>query len=532
MKKYVFAFFFFLISQLSQSQVACEWAVTYGSVPGVQYYVDDMVTDKAGNVYVYGIDFDTLGNDTGIIIKYDASGVQQWIKYDSLFSNYFGKIEVDKEGNVYIICAVSGFSFSADFMTVKFDSNGNTKWQKLYNGPADFTDVPTDVTVDDSLNVYVTGRSGGINTYYDFATIKYDSSGAEQWVARYDFSNNPGDLAYALVVDSLHNVYVTGQSLDTTNGSIVAVKYDVNGNQLWQKRVYGGVFSTPNCIAISQDGFIYVGGSDWAPGTSNYICIKYDTAGTEQWVARYDAQDTLPYTAYDFGRSLALDDSGNVFLTGSQFYGNGISDDFATVKFNKNGILEWVRTYNGGGGWDDAFSVLTDHYGNAYVFGQAQDTNPNFQMFTTIKYDGIGNTQWLATYPIIPQWSRHHAVSAGLDSLNNIYVSGDYSDLSVGQFLTVKYGVIAGFKENHISDKNVFLFPNPFHASSTLHLKLKVRTAKLKIYNTLGVMVRQEEISNSDSYTLSRGSLADGLYFYELRTNSSELIGTGKFIIN
>ncbi len=47
----------------------------------------------------------------------------------------------------------------------------------------------------------------------------------------------------------------------------------------------------------------------------------------------------------------------------------------------------------------------------------------------------------------------------------------------------------------------------------------------------MGSLVRDEPILNITSYTLHREGLSDGLYFYELRTNDSGLIGKGKFVI-
>jgi len=81
--------------------------------------------------------------------------------------------------------------------------------------------------------------------------------------------------------------------------------------------------------------------------------------------------------------------------------------------------------------------------------------------------------------------------------------------------------------------------PNPFHTTARLEInnsEFRIKNCDLKIYNTLGVLVRQEKISNlnpdSDrEYILHRDDLNDGLYFYELLTSDSSPIGTGKFII-
>ncbi len=60
-----------------------------------------------------------------------------------------------------------------DYVTVKYDSSGNELWVKRYNEPGNFQDRGRSIAVDDSHNVYVTGWSYGSGTNYDYATIKY-----------------------------------------------------------------------------------------------------------------------------------------------------------------------------------------------------------------------------------------------------------------------------------------------------------------------------------------------------------------------
>jgi hypothetical protein len=61
------------------------------------------------------------------------------------------------------------------------------------------------------------GSSVGSGTYSDYATIKYNSAGEEQWVARYNGPENTLDIATALAVDPAGNVYVTGFIIGATN---------------------------------------------------------------------------------------------------------------------------------------------------------------------------------------------------------------------------------------------------------------------------------------------------------------------------
>ncbi|MBK6772393.1 MAG: SBBP repeat-containing protein [Ignavibacteria bacterium] len=79
----------------------------------------------------------------------------------------------------------------------------------------------TSLAVDGSGNVYVTGYSTGSGQRFDYATIKYNSSGVQQWVARYNGPGNSIDYANSLAVDGSGNVYVTGISDGSGTGMIM-----------------------------------------------------------------------------------------------------------------------------------------------------------------------------------------------------------------------------------------------------------------------------------------------------------------------
>ena len=89
-------------------------------------------------------------------------------------------------------------------------------------------DVARSISVDDAGNVYVTGLSAGdiFPNEYDYATLKYNSAGVVQWIQRYNGPSNRNDQAYSLALDSIGNVYVTGESYDNGTGmDVVTIKY-------------------------------------------------------------------------------------------------------------------------------------------------------------------------------------------------------------------------------------------------------------------------------------------------------------------
>ncbi|HWH91742.1 MAG TPA: SBBP repeat-containing protein, partial [Candidatus Binatia bacterium] len=77
-----------------------------------------------------------------------------------------------------------------------------------YNGPGNYFDEARAIAIDSAGNVYVTGGSFGSGTGSDYATVKYDSSGQEQWVARYNVPGNDGASANSIAIDNAGNVYV------------------------------------------------------------------------------------------------------------------------------------------------------------------------------------------------------------------------------------------------------------------------------------------------------------------------------------
>jgi len=259
------------------------------------------------------------------------------------------------------------------------------EWVARYNGPADSLDCAEALALDPSGNIYVTGYSWGSGTHYDYATIKYDSDGNQLWVARYNGPGNGPDVAYALALDPSGNVCVTGYSYGSgTSSDYATIKYDSDGNQLWVARYNGPANDSDwgEALALDPSGNVYVTGYSTGSGTDyDYATIKYDQNGNQRWVARYNG----PANGEDRAVAMALDASGNVYVTGRS-YGSGTGEDYAIIKYDTNGNELWVARYNGpGNGQDRAEALTVDVSGNVYVTGCSYGSGTDYD-YATIKY--------------------------------------------------------------------------------------------------------------------------------------------------
>jgi hypothetical protein len=325
--------------------------------------------DDSGYVYVTG---------TSGTIKYDSEGNQLWAK-----SSYSVAMALDSSGHVYVL----GES-EDDYVTIKYDSSGNQLWVKTYDGSGNSSEAPRAIALDKSGSVYVTGSSGPTaeRTYNDdYATIKYDSSGNELWVRRYNGPKNSHDRAWGMAVDDLGNVCVTGYShAMMIDKAYATVKYDPLGKEVWAKRYNGPTIPNDDAaraIAVDPSGNIYVFGES----EQDYATVKYDRSGTQLWARTYNG----PGHSFDRARAIAVDCSGNVYVTGES-YGDKTRGDCATIKYDPDGNQLWLARYNGPeNGFDAPSAMAVDDSGNVYVTGH-NDLSDQTSDCLTIKYVQTG----------------------------------------------------------------------------------------------------------------------------------------------
>jgi hypothetical protein len=350
-----------------------------------------LAVDGSGNAFVTGVS-GFIGITT---IKYYPDGDTAWVRTYNGPDNegaWANAIAVDGWGNVYVTGSSIGSATSNDYVTIKYYPNGDTAWVRIYNGPGNDMDWANAIAIDASGNVFVTGLSSGSGTYYDYATIEYLANGNTAWAKRYNGPGNANDVALSIAVDGSGNVCVTGASDSSGTYDYATIKYDSNGNIAWVRRYNGPGNADDVALALAIDGSsnIYVTGysdSSSAGTDYEYATIKYYPNGDTGWVRRrysgpIDIMYGHPVTP------LALDDSGNVYVTGATGGTVGYPDsfDYGTIKYDSSGTMLWMKTYNGtGDGYDEAYSIAVDKSGKVYVTGESYGQG-SFEDYATIKY--------------------------------------------------------------------------------------------------------------------------------------------------
>lgn len=321
-------------------------------------------------------------------------------------------------------------------------SQVSQQWVSTYNSSGVQNDESKAVTTDLQGNVYVTGLITLSGTNTDITTVKYNPTGAQQWAVTYSGPSLRGDVPVGIAVDDSGNVYVTGSSRDASNiADYITIKYNSAGVQQWAK-IYtgptlGNNFDEPTGIVIDHAGNIIVTGYSYNSGTYyDFLTIKYSPSGDSLWVTRSVGAVASPE---DIPKAIFVDNSDNIYLTGKRIAGGASEDDIGTIKYDSAGNELWHAFYSSPGGYNDyAYSIAVTDSGNVYVTGYVEGPGST-RNYATVKYNPAGVEQWARTYNG-PGNDWDEAYSVAVDHSGNAYITGySYGAGTEGDATTIKY---------------------------------------------------------------------------------------------
>jgi hypothetical protein len=370
-------------------------------------------------------------------------------------------ITVDTAGNVFVAgdsygtwsSPVRPYAGSYDAFVAKLNGSGALQWNTFLGSAND--DYGYAITVDSSGNAYVTGYSDGTwgSPVHPFTGIsdafvaKLNGSGALQWNTF--LGSASGDSGNGIAVDTSGNVYVAGDSYATWGSPVrpftgsgyydaFAAKLNGSGALQWNTFLGGSGDDRGRGIAVDTGGNVYVAGYSYATwgspvrsyagGASDAFAAKLNGSGTLQW------NTFLGSSGYDCGFGIAVDTSGNIYVTGysGATWGSpvrpysGTYDAFA-AKLSGSGALQW-NTFLGLLNDDHGYGIAVDTSGSIYVTGDSGATwgspvrpfaggNDAF----AAKLNGSGALQWNT---FLGGSSSERGCGIALDTSGNVYIAG------------------------------------------------------------------------------------------------------------
>lgn len=337
-------------------------------------------------VYVGGVSVDTLGNVDFLALKYDTAGSLLWNKlYD-----HAGYIDLCHKitartifGNTTVRLTGASQVAATDwrYLSVSLNgSNGNVTGSTSSTGGSAVFSKVTGVERDAAGDVYITGSVYNMMSGYDFYTVKINASNTNVvWDATYNSSGTLNDEAMALAVDSVGNVYVTGYSETSTQGTnYTTIKYDSNGSELWVKNYNASSngADTAKAIVLHPNGSVIVSGASFNGSNTDVVTLKYDTAGTQKWEIAFNSVFNKNDTPFD----MAIDTIGDIVIAGQSQ--NNTSYTYTTIKYKEMLVTLPVDSVS-----------LASHYGFTPNKGQLLSTDttliPHIRYYTHKDYYSI-----------------------------------------------------------------------------------------------------------------------------------------------
>jgi hypothetical protein len=409
---YCIAFLLPVISPIPAGAISDGRVKLLGTAPGEYGY--GIAVDATGNVYVTGYTYGNLdgqtnaGNSDIFIAKYDTKGTRQWVKLLGTTGHEEGYgIAADSTGNIYITGYTNGNldgqinAGGADIFIAKYDTKGTKQWVKLLG--TEGHEEGYGIVVDSTGNIHVAGHTNGnpngqINAgEYDIVLARYDRTGTRQWVkllgtATYEYGRG-------ITADTTGNIYVTGYTNGNLDGQINAGEYDI-------------------------------------------VLAKYDRTGTRQWVK------LLGTAAGDYGYGIDADSTGNIYVTGRtednlDGQTNAGGADIFVAAYDREGTKRWVKLLGTEAG-DWGRGIAADNTGNIYVTGRTEgnldgQSNAGFVDIFVAQYDGTGIKQWVK---LLGTKAVEYGRCIVVDSIGNIYVTGYTNGNLAGQTDAGGYHVI------------------------------------------------------------------------------------------
>ena len=268
-------------------------------------------------------------------------------------------------------------------------------------------------------------------------TIRYNSSGTAQWTQTWDNAGLTDACGTIAINTGSSVVIVTGFSqTNATTWEYAALRYDQStGNPLgsYVTNQGGTTIDLVNAAALDNSGNIYLTGAMGASGQQlNIKTIKLDATLNILWTATYNGAANKD----DVGRGIAVDASGNVYVAG---YTTGDDRDAVMLKYTSGGSQSWAQVYDAAEGDDEYADLALTAGGEPFVGGYV--TQKGNKDFFAALYNSSGSVRWSESHNGL--YNKNDAIQQVTpDGTGNFLVAGPSGQNNAAQaVMTIKYAL-------------------------------------------------------------------------------------------
>ncbi|MBA3682931.1 MAG: T9SS type A sorting domain-containing protein [Bacteroidetes bacterium] len=354
-----------------------------------------------------------VGNDKAKTIVVDALGNV----YNA--GGFSGNVDMDPGLGTFTLTSLG----AEDIFISKLDAAGNFIWAKQIGGSQQ--NYISSIVLDAANNIYATGYFNG--------TVDFDPGAGIS-----NLSSNGNSDAFILKLDANGNFLWANSTGGTGNDYGIDITTDPSGNIYTCGSYTGTVDFDPSAATLNQS----------SNGMQDVFISKSDGNGLLTWAK------SIGGSSFDLSRSIAVDVTGNVVVTG---YHAGVSDldpgpasytlsslgyDAFILKLDQAGNFIFAKQfdniYSSSGNMSSALTL--DASGNIYTAGNfsgAADMDPGAGNFilscsgglsvgasnTFIsKLDANGNFVWAKKIT-----GTNASYDLALDPLNNVFIVGYFT---------------------------------------------------------------------------------------------------------
>lgn len=475
--------------------------------------------DASGNIISFGETYHP-GPVIGMItMKYDTDGNLLWQnKYDTYAIESIQDCIADAEGSVYSLCnSVDPFVFLSRFALVKYSAAGDTLWTFYYGGTQQITSAASDLLIDETGNIYVTGNVKYLETNdFGLMLLKLSPSGEILWESIYTEGSYGFTGLSARIIDS--TFYLWGRTGSPQGTRLCCLTLEMNGNVLDFNVTdpYSDNFLT--YYHIDEKGDFMVGDQ-----CCEYKVTKFNSKGVKMWQYIKPVLNANPTGVNARLTCIKTDSENNVYAAG-QYYVNDTFYTVVTTKLNELGDTIWERMLSipdMSGASPNAMVFSND---KIFITGTISRLLPyNNYEFLLLQYDNEGNLDIGGRSDL--EGTKNTAQGAAILE-NYLALSGTwYPDTATisSQQIVAKFNLpTSSVFQPSKSVQDIQIIPNPFRISVALSLEHRggLQKGVLELLDAQGNLLFQRSVSlapgNNFIEVDAFGDLPSGLYCFQV----------------